>query len=180
MKHTRSKQTLVLLVAGIACGLALAWFWPHEPALAIATDRDSKFVMVTVPVTAGVTGGVAGVPGPGSMPLEAVFVLDLLTGRLQGAVINNRSGKFQHAYYRNVAADFQVDPQAEPHYAIVGGTAQLTAGRGVTPASGVIYVGELSSGKVVCYSFPYGESNRPVPPIEMTPIDVFQFRESSQ
>lgn len=179
MDKTRSKTTLLMLSAGIAFGLAVAWFWPHEPALAIATDRDTKFVLATVPVTAGVSGGVAGIPGPSSMPLEAIFVLDLLTGRLQGTVINNRSRKFQHAYYRNVAADFQVDPQAEPHYAIVGGTAQMTAGRGVTPASGVIYVGELTSGRIICYSFPYAESNRPVPPIELTPLDIFQFREAN-
>lgn len=175
-----AKNQWTLLAAGLLAGICVAYFWPHEPAQAITVDRDSKFAMATVPVTAGVSGGVAGVPGPGSLGLEGVFVLDFLTGRLQGAVINNRSGKFTHAYFRNVAADFQVDPQAEPHYAFLGATANLPGSRGVTPAAGVIYVAELTSGKVIAYSFPYRESNRPLPPVEMTPMDFFQFREASQ
>ena len=175
-----TKNQWTLLAVGLMAGACLTYFWPHEPAHAIAVDRDSKFAMCTVPVTAGVSGGVAGVPGPASMPLEGVFVLDFLTGRLQGAVVNNRNGKFTHAYFRNVAADFQVDPKAEPHYAFLGGTANLPGSRGVTPASGLIYVAELTSGKVICYTFPYRESNRPLPPVEMTPTDFFQFRETSQ
>lgn len=174
------RNQLLLLACGLVAGLCISAFWPHEPARAVTTDRNDKFALVTVPVTAGVTGGVAGVPGPGALPLEGVFVLDFLTGRLQGGVLNNRSGKFVHAYYRNVAADFQIDPTAQPNYAIVGASANLPGARGVTPAAGVIYVAELTSGKVIAYSFPYRETNRPIPPMEMSPLDMFQFREATQ
>jgi len=175
--HQKNNHVL-LLCSGLLMGLCVSYFWPHEPALGITVDRDSKFAMATVPVTAGIGGGVAGLPGPSSLPLEGVFVLDFLTGRLQGAVLNNKMSKFTHAYFRNVAADFQVDPKAEPHYAFLGGTAALLAKRGIKPASGVIYIGELTSGKVIAYAFPYQESNRIMRPVEMTPIDFFQFREA--
>lgn len=158
---------MVWLVLGVVAGLCIAYFWPHEPALAVTSDRNDKFAMVTSEVSFA-----------GSV--EGVFVLDFLTGKLQGAVLNNKLGKFTHAYYRSLAADFGVDPSVEPKYAIVTGRAQLPSQGRATMATGVVYVGELSSGKVVAYGFPYNESNRPVPPVPLQPLDVFQFREPLQ
>ena len=108
--------------------------------------------------------------------LDGVFVLDFLTGSLKGGVLNRQHGKFTAFYFRDLAKDFKVDPQAEPHYAFVTGTAQLTGEGGSTPASGVVYVGELTSGIIRCYAFPWRESNEPVRPVMMTPIDQFPFR----
>jgi hypothetical protein len=151
------------LAVGVAAGLCISYFWPHEPALAVTTDRDSKFAMATIALTPIDT-------------VEGIFVLDFLTGQLTGAVLNNKMGKFMTQYSRNIAVDFQVDPKAEPHYAIVSGLANLPSGRGVNPATGVIYIGELTSGKVICYSFPVRVATQPqVSPL--TPIDFFQFRE---
>lgn len=165
MKNEQQGMQMFWLVAGLAGGLCIASLWPGEPAQAVATDRSSKFALATSEVSFAGTS-------------EAVFALDFLTGRLTGGILNNRSGKFTHAYYRNVAADFQLDPKIDPTYAIVTGRCQLPGSRGVTPAQGVVYVAELTSGKVAAYVFPYKESNRPLPPAEMTPTDFFTFREA--
>lgn len=165
MKNEQQGTQLLWLVAGLVGGLCIASMWPGEPAKAVTTDRNSKFALATSEVSFAGTS-------------EAVFALDFLTGRLTGGILNNRSGKFTHAYYRNVAADFQLDPKIDPTYAIVTGRCQLPGARGVTPAQGVVYVAELTSGKVAAYVFPYKESNQPLPPAELTPTDFFTFREA--
>ena len=168
MKQPISRQKLGWLMSGLLAGVFLAQIWPHEPAMAVTTDRDSKFALTTCDIAPLGTA-------------QGIFVLDFLTGQLRGAVLNSRFGKFTHFYFRNMAADFNVDPKAEPHYAIVTGTGNLPAAKGVTPATGVVYVAELTSGKVVCYSFPYQTTNRPVKNvIPMLPLDSFSFREALQ
>ena len=158
---------MVWLSIGLVAGLCLAYVWPHEAAYAVTADRDSQFAMATVGVNL-------------IDPIDGVFVLDFLTGSLRGAVLNRQRGIFTMFYYRNLAQDFKVDPQADPHYAFVTGAAQMAGQGGVTFSSGVIYVGELSSGKIACYAFPWRETQTPSPVIPLVPMDVFQFREPSE
>ena len=172
MSGTNARSRTVWVAMGLVAGLGLAWVWPHEPVAATATDRDARFAMTTIPVKDVTISGFRD-------NLDGVFVLDFLTGRLTGAVLNNKVGRFSHAYFRNVAADFNVDPNAgNPAYAIVAGNTGLVSTRGVTFANGTIYIGEMNSGFVHAYAFPYVETNRPVPPVELQRIDSFQFRES--
>ena len=169
MNTTLTKDRLTWLCLGLMAGLAASSFWPHEPLYATSTDRNDKFAMTTCEVNL-------------VDRFEAVFVLDFLTGQLQGATLDFRDGGFQYHFYRNIAQDFQVDPNAEPNYAILAGRAQLQGKRGITPATGVIYVAELSTGRVNAYGFPYQQGrsrNREVPPIELQPVGTFQFREAS-
>ena len=170
MNSFRSGNRYLWLLAGVAVGMAMSWFWPQEPMHAAVADRDDKFALMTVPVKDIMLAGVRD-------HLEGVFVLDFLTGQLKGAVLG-KVGRFTHFYYRNVAADFSVDPSATPHYAFVTGTAQLTSQGRVTMASGVIYVGELTSGKVVAYGFPYNDTNRVMAPVPLSPMHTFPFREA--
>lgn len=159
------QQKIVWMLTGLVAGLGIAQFWPHEPVAAGTADRDSKFGMATVPVS--FTDGT-----------EGVFVIDYLTGELKGAMANPRIGKFTNFYYRSLAADFNVDPKAEPHYVMVTGQRGQNIGQaGVSLAAGMIYVGELTSGKIVAYTFPYRELRVPAPPVQLTPLDLFQFRE---
>ena len=109
--------------------------------------------------------------GPGTP--DAVFVLDFLTGRLTGAMLNPTSGIFTNYYFRNVAADFIVDPNAKAKHAMIPGDGFLNTGAGLTTASGVLYVGELSSGKVVAYRFPYRNSRVVIE--EIMPLDPFAY-----
>ncbi|MEX0703843.1 MAG: hypothetical protein WD069_17220 [Planctomycetales bacterium] len=164
------KQTTTgaaLIAVGLAAGLGIAHFRPSEPLRADAVDRGSKFSLMTTPVS--FTEGT-----------EGVFAVDYLTGQLKGAVINTKVGRFTNFYYRNLAADFNVDPKVQPHYAVVGGRGQLTGTGGITSATSLIYVSELTSGKVVAYGMPFRESVQPLPPAELTPIAEFQFRQAVQ
>ncbi|MGH7202722.1 MAG: hypothetical protein ACREJB_19100, partial [Planctomycetaceae bacterium] len=99
MEQRVTESRAAWLVVGVAAGLCVSYFWPHEPARAAATDSNDKFALATCNVDLTET-------------TEAIFVLDFVTGRLQGAVMNNRVGKFTNFYFRNIAADFQLDPNS--------------------------------------------------------------------
>ncbi len=150
---------------GLAAGLALAFVWPHEHASAVVGDRNDKFAVVTAAVDA-------------TEFVEGVFVLDFLTGQLRGSILNPSAGAFAVLYARNIAADFNVNPNEPGTYAIVAGRTNLNAGGGSRPAASCIYIAELTSGKVVAYSFPIGARGGAA--LALTPIDGFQFREASQ
>ncbi len=157
----------VWLALGVAIGLAVAYTWPYERAYANTCDRDAQFSMLTVPVS-----GLIGV----SDPLDGVFTLDFLTGDVRGGVLNKQMGKFTGFYYRNVAADFSVDPNKEARYAFASGYAQLAGAGGATFAAGTLYIAELTSGKVICYAFPWRESVAKMAPTPLIPMDGFLFR----
>lgn len=165
VKNQIGERRFLWLAVGIICGMCLTYFWPHEPAFAVATDRDGdRFAITTVPTLNG--------------NAEGVFVLDFLTGRLQGAVLNSRSGKFTHAYFRNIAADFGLDPTAKPHYVIVSGNVNLPAQGRAQIAEGGLYIAEMNSGLVVCYAFSFTYNNIPSAPQQLIPMDRFQFRQA--
>lgn len=159
MNSMTADRRMVWLLTGVLAGLGLAALWPAEPVHAIATDRSDRFAICTVDV------------GPGTP--DAVFVLDFLTGRLTGALLNPQSGIFTNFYFRNVAADFIVDPNTKAKYAMIPGAGVLNSGGGVTTASGVLYIGELSSGKLVAYRFPFRLSREPL--ADILPLDPFAF-----
>jgi hypothetical protein len=162
--HARHK--IAWLSIGVLAGICVSYLWQHEPAFAISNDRDpGNFAILTSPVSFGQTA-------------QGIFTLDFLTGQLKGAVMNNKTAKFTNFYQRNIAEDFGVDPAAEPHYAIVAGSANLPSQGPNTTAQAVIYVAELSSGQCIAYAFEYRESIRPLPPFELAPVDRFQWREA--
>ena len=165
MVRQLTQNRFLWLVLGVFCGVFMSVFWGPKKVEAIAVDRSDKFAMATCDVTLGNV-------------LQGVFVLDFLTGRLSGGVLTDKSGKFQYAYYRNLALDFQLDPNVEAQYSIVSGRITLPHRGRAQPASGVIYVAELNSGRVIAYTFPYRQSTQVIPPIELSILDSFQFREA--
>src|SRR5271170_1525439 len=90
----------VWLVCGILFGFGIAYYWPHEPVRADQSDRNDKFMMISV----GASTAIAGLPGT-----EAVFILDFVTGRLQGFYLSPQVARFTQSYYRDVAADLKLD-----------------------------------------------------------------------
>jgi len=168
MRPATNGQRLAWMGLGLIAGLAIASLWPHEVAHALATDRDSRFAVCTVEV--------------GQLNPDAIFVLDFLTGRLRGAMLNQQTGTFTNSWFRNVAADFQVnaDNAAKAKYAIIPGRAGLNSGGGSQMAAGVIYIGELTSGKVGAYRFQFKISKTPLPIQNLEPFDYFSFREESR
>lgn len=162
----RENRSLYLMV-GLLGGLCLASFWPQETLQAVATDRDDRFAITTVDV--------------GYAQPEAVFVLDFLTGRLTGGLLNQQSANFTNFYFRNIAADFQIDAEAatKAKYVMIPGRSEIPSGRGTTMAVGTIYIAEMTSGKVVAYSFPFKTSRQPLPPVQIEPFAFFPFREAA-
>lgn len=165
----QTKQWMWLLL-GMATGIGISQFWPHEPAYASATDRDERFAITTV-----LAQGTAGLA-----QTEAVFVLDFLTGRMTGALLNPQVGGFTNYFFRNVAADFHLDAGAKPRFAIIGGQAEMPSGQGFTFAPSVIYIGEMTTGKLMAYRYPIRLTRQPLPPEQLEPpFAYFQFRDAS-
>jgi hypothetical protein len=159
----------IWLVGGVLIGLGIAYFWPHEPLRADQSDRNEKFGMLSVAASTAI----AGLPGT-----EAIFILDFVTGRLQGFYLAPNVGTFTQSFYRDVAADLKLDEKGagQPTYAFVAGNGQIV-GQGGTFGAGIVYVAELSTGALVAYGFPFTAQNQGVPAQQMIPIAKAQFRQ---
>ncbi len=164
LKHWTGRSQFICLAVGAALGAAAMYAVPRSPVQAVATDRSDKFAIVTAPVDTN---------------LEAVFVLDFLTGRLSGAVLDRTGTRYTMFYTRDLAADFNVDPQVTPQYALVSGRSlRPSVGRAQWGDSS-LYVAELTSGQVACYAIPYRNTTRPEPaPVPLVPVATFPFREA--
>lgn len=171
MQPNSNERRLVWMGMGLMAGLCLAYIWPHEVAHAVAADRDDRFAMCTVSTALGELGNP-----------EAIFVLDFLTGKLQGAMLNQQSGTFTNFWARNIAADFQTqaDAAAKAKYVFLPGLANLNNKGGTTTASGVMYIGELTSGKVGAYRFNFRTSTKVLPVWPIEPFAYFPFREETR
>jgi hypothetical protein len=166
--HTRiSESRGIWLVAGVIIGLSVTWFWPHEPLRADQSDRSDKFGMCSVSCTLPI----AGLPAT-----EAVFILDFVTGRLQGYYLNPQQGAFTQMFYRDVAEDMQLGQKGggQPNFVFVGGQGQF-AGQGQTWGSSLLYVAELKTGNLVAYAYPFSQNNAGQP-VQMIPVGRVQFR----
>ncbi|WP_437223470.1 hypothetical protein SH661x_003230 [Planctomicrobium sp. SH661] len=165
MQTTMLDRRVTWLVAGTLLGMAIAYYCPSEPAYAETAAMGDKFAMCTCNTIA--------------LNSEAVFVLDMVTGRLIGAGYSTTAGGIIHSWARNLAADFKTGTKAQ--YVMVSGQANLQqagASVGAQPASGVIYVGELTSGLVNMYGFYYPQANVKLPTQELVPIGSFPWRQS--
>ena len=152
------------MLLGVLVGIGIATLWPQRQLTAATSDRNEKFGMCTVYV---------------SENLEAVFVLDFLTGQLTGACLGMQGTGFVQSYFANVGADLQVPPGAKAQYAMTPGLAQIRTKGQVQSAASVIYVAELNSGRVACYGIPFRLPNVKNPvPIKLVGIDGYQFREA--
>ena len=166
MSVNQTTRKSVWLMTGFVAGICLATIWPHEPVSAVTADRNEKFGMITSPIT---------------LDSEGVFVIDYLTGRLTGAMLQRtRQGtNFVNFYYRNLAEDFKVGASGEPYYAISSGFAEIPNAGGSQWGRSALYVAELTSGKVGAYAVPYQITQRALPPQPLTPIASFPFREAT-
>ena len=139
------RHWLIALAIGLACGIVLGGYWPHTPLYAVATDHSETFSMAT---------------GPLDTDVEAVYLLDFLTGELKAIVLGKQPGTFTGFYMANVAKDLGIDPQKNPKFLMVTGMVGLRRGGGNrTPASAAVcYVAEISSGKMAAYAVPWSAS----------------------
>ena len=162
---TISRSHLICLIVGAAVGIggSLILVPSGKELKAAGTDRTTKFALASCP--ADITN-----------EREAVFVLDFLNGRVVGGIINNQTGKYTHRYYREIAADFKLDPDTpEPEYAIIGTRANLQ-GSGI--GKGVVHIAEKSSGAVIAYGFDMPNRANPNRVMGLKVLDFIQFREN--
>ena len=144
-QHLYGNRVLWLGV-GVVVGLLLSGALPHSPANASASSQLDNLVIST-----------GAVDGDG----EAVFILDALSGDVMGWVINPNSGTFTAVYKYNIIRDLGVDTNKGPKYVMVTGNQQFRRGAGgVKMAGSVLYIAELTSGKMVALGFPWNRALR--------------------
>lgn len=159
MSRNWSERKIAWLIAGIGLGVVLANYWPNEQQ-AFATQTavvGEKFAMCTVETNVGDT--------------DAVFILDFATGRLVGGIYNRQSNAFSAPMFRNIASDFNLSEQGK--YILATGFVGATS-RGAQPATGGIYVAELTSGQVVLYGFVAARGANAAQ--QLTPMGNFAWR----
>lgn len=152
------------LAAGLILGLIAGGLWPDSPAHAVATSQIESFAVCTAPID---DDG------------EGIFFLDYLTGDLRGAAINPNNGKFTAAFQANVTTDLGVDPTKGPKYLLVSGVQNFRRAAGSPQfGSSVIYVAELTTGKVVAYGIPWQKQARQQGNVKVSLqlLDGFPFR----
>ena len=159
------RSRFAALVTGLVVGILAAGLFPHRPLQAVATDRQENFAIAT---------------GWVDESMEAVFFLDFSTGDLRAAVLSPINGKFNALYQTNILSALHVDISKEPRYLMVTGQAQLRRGGGqIQPGASVVYVAELTGGKVAAYAVPWSKaaanSGQPVKGA-LVPLDSIQFR----
>jgi hypothetical protein len=152
-------------VAMLVVGLALGAMAPSAPLHAVATSSNEHFALAT---------------GALDEVTEAVYYLDFATGDLRAAVISPVTRRFNAFFHANVAADLGVDISKNPKYLLVTGNSIFRPNAGaLQPGNSIIYVAELTSGKMAAYNVPWSPSfaNAAVRISKaMNHLDVFSFR----
>jgi hypothetical protein len=133
-------------LAALAVGVAIGGFLPSTPLHAVATDSNANAAIATCPLDGSV---------------EAILVLDFLTGDLKGAVISRRNPGFQAAYHRAILNDFGLDQGKKPQYLMVTGAGDIAQKGGtnnIRPSMGMVYVAEITSGTICAYNIPWAST----------------------
>jgi hypothetical protein len=111
-----------------------AWHLNGQIVRADSAVSNDSFAMATGPVDEDVDG---------------VMTLDFLSGELQCAVLNRRTGKFGGLFKANVAADLGVAQNT--NYLMTAGRVNMPGQVG----NSVIYVMDTSSGNFAAYGIPW-------------------------
>lgn len=165
MIHSFTHSRGLWLGAGLLAGLVIGGLWPSTPLHAVATDRYENFAICTTPLDSDV---------------EGLYFLDFLTGDLKAAVLSVQTGKFNSFFEYNVMQDLGGESVKNPRFLMVSGIANLRrAGGQIQPGQGVIYVAELTSGRVAAYMTPWSRQNQTSGQGftgRLVPLDVIPFR----
>jgi hypothetical protein len=153
------------MVPTLLVGLALGALVPHSPLHAVATDRTDNFAIST-----GALDDVT----------EAVYFLDFTTGELHAAVVSPVTRRFNAFFHANVHRDMGIVDAKNPQFLMVTGNTLFRPNAGaLQPGNSVVYVAEMTSGKLAAYNVPwsptFSQSGAPIRKA-MTRLDVIPFR----
>jgi hypothetical protein len=129
---------------GMLAALLMSGVWPQTPLHASATDRSETFAMAS---------------GYVDEDVEGVYFLDFYTGELNAVVMGRQSNHFTAYFKANVNADLGIDPAKNPRFMMITGMADLRrAGSRIQTSRAMVYVAEITSGKVIAYAIPWSTS----------------------
>ena len=155
----------VAVALGTFAGLIVGGLWPQTALHAVATDRVDTFAMAT---------------GMVDEDVEAVFFMDFLSGELRALVLGRQVGGISGIYTFNVASHLGIDPAKNPRYMMVTGMVSLRRGGSRMQAGrAVVYVAEITSGKMGAYAIPWNPSLAAAGQtmtLSLVPVAVYQFR----
>jgi hypothetical protein len=154
-----------LLLGAVGGVVATRWSMP-APLHASASDHAQSFALAT---------------GALDEELEAVFFLDFTTGELTANVLSPINRHFYASYHTNVVRDLRIDVSRNPQFSIVTGNAAFRPGGGqVQPGNSIVYVAELTSGKLAAYAVPWprnlANTGVPINNARLALLDVKQVR----
>jgi hypothetical protein len=165
MRRTTFLAAVLAVAMGLAVGLVLGGLWPQTLLHATATDRVDTFAMAT---------------GLVDEDVEAVYFLDFLTGDLRSLVLGKQMGGISGIYTFNVAAHLGIDPNKNPRYMMITGMVNLRRGGSRMQAGrAVVYVAEVTSGKMGAYAIPWNPSIAAAGQTmtgNLVPVAMYQFR----
>ena len=134
-------RRLVWLAMGALVGGAFGVMWPQRQLHAVATDKLDNFAIAT---------------GHLDDETEAIFFLNFLTGELRASALSPVTRKFFASFHANVIADLQIDVAMNPKFMMVTGESIFRVNGGqFQPGNAVVYVAELTSGRVAAYAAPW-------------------------
>ncbi len=170
------------MVGGLLSGLIARSTGPAVDSGSSVADGFFKAVNVNALATHSQEGMIMAT-GEMDSGLEAVYVLDALTGEIQGAVLNPQTRTFTGGFsYSNLMKDLGLEQIKNPKFVMVTGIAETRQGaRGTKLGRSVIYVAELSSGSVAAYGAQYDPakiSSGTKFNYTLTPLDRFKFRQN--
>jgi hypothetical protein len=165
MESSKAIWTIGGLALGLALGVLVSSSRRETPLQAVATHGQDNFAICTAPM---------------DQDVEAVFVLDFVTGDLKASVMNVQTRRFNTLFEHNVLQDLPTLSVKNPQYRMVSGFANIRQNIAAGQlASSVIYVAEVTSGQVVAYGVPWtsGRASGGAPvKAQLIPLDRWQFR----
>lgn len=168
MMKSRGSWLAVGLAVGFVVGLNVGGYWPQIPIHASATHGQDNFAICT---------------GSIDPEMEAVFLLDFITGDLRAAVLSVNTRTFMTFFARNISKDFTDGKGAEvknPKYLMVTGFADMRRQTNIPVGQAVVYIAEMNSGQLACYGLPWNparQSQAGQLMMEFLPLDKFKFRQ---
>ena len=165
MGNSKLAWCVLGLAAGLVVGLNVAGLWPQVPLHAVATHGQDNFAICT---------------GPMDEDVEAIFVLDSVTGDLKAAVLNVQTRRFNTLFEYNVVHDLPTANSKNPQYRMVSGVTNIRQAVAAGQlGKAVIYVAEVTTGQMVAYGVPWvpGRASSPIQvKATLIPLDRWQYR----